>query len=756
MTRNLIGCCSHRDARRTCNVGERIYITTRVSRFSLAPTTMTLSFFPCLSANPDVAGIGVRTAMYAQNLLSFIPAFYALLDGKVTFDELDSIETQAMTILITALALLLSAVIEAVTQDLSAIHAAIILNLSWMNNTNLFIYLLLYIHHKAGVEETKKDDRWHWTFWWRVTRNVVSWGNLSTQAGEARPRRFVIYLGTLHLSLMAVVGIWLWVHPSTFGHRPFSSCPISPSLTVIGFEVPITSSALRLVSFLMYSLVLLPMFNIIIPSALVLLFYTRFNRAHKTMPPRTSKLYPVISLSCFQNPWQRSSGGSSSQHRIFPISICLILLAVVNVIFLVDTELTVHRNRRLQDGNEDSWSFGQTLSLLLLLIPLRDLVEGLQKRQEKKQEERMLHSIQNSHEATQAFQKALEKRYLWRTKEYIERGANIDLQNEDGSSALMIAVQGSNMVIIHYLVKKNANMNLHDAHGNTALILATGQGKVEIVRYLIDKGSNVNLQNVDGFSALMIAVRGGNTEIMQYLADHGADMNQQNAIGRSALMLAAQKSRLEITRHLVSKGADLNLQDVDGHSALMLAARKGKVKIAQHLVFKGANMNLQDTFGYSALMFAVEEGNWETMQHLVDKGADMNLQNSYGRSALILAGQKGKLKTMDYLVSKGADVNLRDPYDNSPLILAIQNGHTEFAKYLVSKGADINLTDLNGQSPQMLARKMGNDDLVKYLTDFVTKPKRRSSTRSPERTNSTRSRERARSTRSPERTKQEY
>ncbi|KAH8798478.1 hypothetical protein DL96DRAFT_1443785, partial [Flagelloscypha sp. PMI_526] len=98
---------------------------------------------------PDVSGIGVRTAIYVQNLLSFVPAFYALFDGTVSFDELDSIETQAMTILITALALLLSAIIEAVTQDLSAVHAAIILNLSWMNNTNLFIYLLLYMHHKA-------------------------------------------------------------------------------------------------------------------------------------------------------------------------------------------------------------------------------------------------------------------------------------------------------------------------------------------------------------------------------------------------------------------------------------------------------------------------------------------------------------------------------------------------------------------------------------------------------------------------------
>ncbi|KAH8834651.1 hypothetical protein DL96DRAFT_1428948, partial [Flagelloscypha sp. PMI_526] len=138
---------------------------------------------------PDVSGIGVRIAIYAQNLLSFVPAFYALVDGKVSFDELDSVETQAMTILITALALLLSAIIEAVTQDLSAIHAGIILNLSWMNNTNLFIYLLLYIHHKAGLEEEQDERPWGWNFWWFVMRNAMQWkkNKVQKQKDEARP-----------------------------------------------------------------------------------------------------------------------------------------------------------------------------------------------------------------------------------------------------------------------------------------------------------------------------------------------------------------------------------------------------------------------------------------------------------------------------------------------------------------------------------------------------------------------------------------
>ncbi|KAF8902786.1 hypothetical protein CPB84DRAFT_1657216, partial [Gymnopilus junonius] len=99
------------------------------------------------SSNPDISGIGVRTSIYAQNLLSFIPAIFALRD-EVTIITLENLETQSTTILITAFAILLSTVVQVFTKGVSNFHATIILNLSWMNNTNLFIYFLLYVYHR--------------------------------------------------------------------------------------------------------------------------------------------------------------------------------------------------------------------------------------------------------------------------------------------------------------------------------------------------------------------------------------------------------------------------------------------------------------------------------------------------------------------------------------------------------------------------------------------------------------------------------
>ncbi|KAJ7823811.1 hypothetical protein B0H14DRAFT_2181027, partial [Mycena olivaceomarginata] len=112
---------------------------------------------------PDISGIGVRVAIYMQNLLSFIPAIWALWDGKVTRAELDSVETQSTTILITAFAILIAAIAEAQTATgLSNFHASVVLSLSWMNNTNTFIYFLLYVQHKAQSDTGKIEDLTSW------------------------------------------------------------------------------------------------------------------------------------------------------------------------------------------------------------------------------------------------------------------------------------------------------------------------------------------------------------------------------------------------------------------------------------------------------------------------------------------------------------------------------------------------------------------------------------------------------------------
>ncbi|KAG6899138.1 hypothetical protein C0993_000332 [Termitomyces sp. T159_Od127] len=177
------------------------------------PTT----FCPTLSANPDVSGIGVRTAIYVQNLLSFVPALWAIKDGRMTPTKLDELEKQSTTILITAFAILIATIIQAHNQGISNYHASIILDLSWMNNTNLFIYFLLYIHYRVNLSEDELSEEVRVSVSHALLKNRIR--SLSRWIYEIKKasKNSVVLIGSLHLSLMAAVGIWLWSYPADFG-----------------------------------------------------------------------------------------------------------------------------------------------------------------------------------------------------------------------------------------------------------------------------------------------------------------------------------------------------------------------------------------------------------------------------------------------------------------------------------------------------------------------------------------------------------
>lgn len=127
---------------------------------------------PFIPSNPDVSGIGVRIAIYLQNLLCFIPALWAIWDGKVSDYELESAETHATTNPVLAFAILISCIFQALARGLSNYHTSIVLSLSWMNNTNAFIYFLLYVQYKS--QDGGIEPRWSaWTAHFKAQARTI-------------------------------------------------------------------------------------------------------------------------------------------------------------------------------------------------------------------------------------------------------------------------------------------------------------------------------------------------------------------------------------------------------------------------------------------------------------------------------------------------------------------------------------------------------------------------------------------------------
>jgi hypothetical protein len=262
-----------------------------------------------------------------------------------------------------------------------------------MNNTNTFIYMLLLLHRK--IWNTPPAD---WTAR-SVSRAIFGGkkkaGHLRADAetpqspstghkpptssraswSEWFPFDHVILIGALHLSLMGALGIWVWIHPGTFGIS--SSCP-SGSVSLFAHNIPIESGALRIFSLAVYGVVLLPYFNLILPAALILGPYFGY-LLHKTSKAAAGK----------ETQKTTSVDEARKAATAWGVRVGLLFLFSINAFLIVETELSIARNESRQEDQDGVWTFGQTLALILLLLPLRDAAENILQRSEKRLQRRL-------------------------------------------------------------------------------------------------------------------------------------------------------------------------------------------------------------------------------------------------------------------------------------------------------------------------------------------------------------------------------
>ncbi|CAA7270332.1 unnamed protein product [Cyclocybe aegerita] len=125
-----------------------------------------------ITANPDISGIGVRTAVYTQAALSLIHPLAAGFDGQIKDYELKSLFAVYLGILLPGCALLLSSIIQAKTFGLSVYHGIIVLNLSWINNASALTFFTFLLG--GGIISRKQEEEW-WSKRKEWRGEVLAW-----------------------------------------------------------------------------------------------------------------------------------------------------------------------------------------------------------------------------------------------------------------------------------------------------------------------------------------------------------------------------------------------------------------------------------------------------------------------------------------------------------------------------------------------------------------------------------------------------
>lgn len=236
-------------------------------------------------------------------------------------------------------------------------------------------------------------------------------------------------------------------------------------------------------------------------------------------------------------------------------------------------------------------------------------------------------------------------------RELLKLGADPNVQNEAGATALMWATDSLEMVTL--LVEHGADVNAKSGDSRTPLLVASGRyGAVPVVKFLLDHGANPSAHSptlFDVMTPLAEAAYASDETVLRMLIERGADVK---AAGPNLLGFAIL-ARCSACVNLLMSSTD---KDGVSMQALLNSPPLGNTNAIDNLLDHGADVNAKDPDGNTLLMLvsACDDATVDTVKRLIAGGADVNAKNPHGQMALDFARARGKTAVVDLLVSSGA------------------------------------------------------------------------------------------------------
>ena len=323
----------------------------------------------------------------------------------------------------------------------------------------------------------------------------------------------------------------------------------------------------------------------------------------------------------------------------------------------------------------------------------------------------------------------------------LEGGADPDVAQGDGLTALHLASQQGSLEIAQLLIGSGANVEAKTRIGDyTPLHLASGGARASVVRALIDAGADpAAITSRTGVTPLHLAAKALNGEsTVRTLLEHGVRVDaREYAAGQTALMFAAARGRAASVRELLSHDADpvIRTEVVDVLERMTIDREaEGALREALTEVRRGSpggtNRALSDAELQEALALqreflsseeqiqavladfdpddlAIRRPAWDTPsgykaenQILARPQFETLVGKTGGMTALLHASREGHIGAAVALLDRGADIDQVSGDGSSPLVIALLNGRFDLAMRLIERGANPNIaTTTDGISP---------------------------------------------------------
>ncbi len=323
---------------------------------------------------------------------------------------------------------------------------------------------------------------------------------------------------------------------------------------------------------------------------------------------------------------------------------------------------------------------------------------------------------------------AAEQRDIERVRSLLKDGADVNVAQGDGMTALHWAAEHGDLDILEMLIAAGAHVRAVTRIGSyTPLHLASRAGNASVAEALLQAGSDANAKTTTGGSAsLHFAAASGAAQTVAILLEHGADVNAKEAKwGQTPLIYAAAANRVEAVRVLLQHGADAAITSkvVDiptRQQADRAAGQRRNHVLAAATAAQGGDRESGERRGglgpdpsqVQAAVRAARQQSRARPDEADEDSVDLEERQpgalSYaelvgkqgGLTPLLHAAREGHVETVRALLDAGADINQVSAGDHtSPMLIAMINGHFDLALSLLERGADPNIASDAGATP---------------------------------------------------------
>lgn len=318
---------------------------------------------------------------------------------------------------------------------------------------------------------------------------------------------------------------------------------------------------------------------------------------------------------------------------------------------------------------------------------------------------------QNNRELSPALL-AIRKGY--ETSEWFFSADNINTRNDEGNTALILAVESqAGRDVIEGLIKKGADLSARNYLGNTALHEAVKNNEIRTCQLLLMEKADIFLENNSGQSPLILAFEKGVDFTSAFFSENYLELT--DTLGNTPLFHAVFWVRDDIVSLLLGKGAHTNVSNIYGSTPLHEAVKTGSELIVGILLENGADKEAQDDLGNYPLHEIVYWDSTSIGDILLSAGSPVDGQNLDGKTALHEAVISGDINIVQYLIKKGATLDTRDIFGKTPLFNAVEENNLEMVKLLINSGSSLTRRDDEGNTVLHVAIKAKNKGIASYL-----------------------------------------